>query len=209
MSSFHSPQYLKVQPAQTFQLFSLAVQMQSTTVDCGVSPSVRLSVILPLPIRGTHRSQMITYESESKPVGPEKERMRRTSLSSLRLIFLPFSLISFPPFFLSLLLILLSLHHPIPHYQSWPNADLYPLTSQLHYPLQPFLHIHPRRGASFPLFATPTKLSPPIPPKYRSPKPLPHIPSLIVYDFIFNQMWRFLNLRGESYGGQWSFGRRG
>lgn len=86
MSIFHSPQYLNVQPAQTFQLFPLAVQMQSTTVDRGVSPSIRLRLILPLPIRGTHRSQMITYESESKPVGPEKERMRRTSLSSLRFV---------------------------------------------------------------------------------------------------------------------------
>lgn len=51
------------------------------------------------------------------------------------------------------------------------------------------------RGA--PLLSQTPKLCPPIPLKYRSPKPLPHIPSLIVYDFIFNQMWMSLNLKGQ------------
>lgn len=159
---------------------------------------------------------MITYESEAKSLGPESERMRTVlpppvsisylftpnhpSLSNFLFISLFFS---FSPLFLlrflSLLLILLSHHHPIPHYQSWPNADLNPLTSRLHYPLQPFLHIHQRkRGSS--LFLKPPKLSPPNPPNI-DPQNLCLIYLLIVYDFIFNQMWMFLNLRGQFYGG--------
>lgn len=37
-----------------------------------MAPSLRLHIILPLPIRQTHRSQMITLESESKPAGPRQ-----------------------------------------------------------------------------------------------------------------------------------------
>lgn len=131
-------------------------------------------------------------------------RVSRPSLSN----FLLLPLISPPTsFLLSLPLILLSLHRPLPHYQSWPNADLNPLTSQLHYPLQPFLHTHPRKRGS----RTPSQPPQPTHPKaqsfnlpqYRPPqKNLCHTP-LIVYDFIFNQMCRFLNPSG---GKQWSFG---
>lgn len=146
-----------------------AVEMHSPRIVCGVNPSIRLSVILPLPIRRTHRSQMISSESEAKSVGPERERMRGTVCQvSISYLFTPnhpsmsdsphiapISLLSFLPLFLSPLLILLSRHHPIPHYQSWPNADLNPLTSRLHYPLQPFLHTHQRKRGSSPLSQTP------------------------------------------------------
>lgn len=37
-----------------------------------MAPSLRLHIIPPLPIRQTHRSQMITLESESKPAGPRQ-----------------------------------------------------------------------------------------------------------------------------------------
>lgn len=198
MSIFHSPQYYNVQPAQTSQ-FSL------WQCRCSRSPlpveSVQVSgwALSCRSLSEGHRDHKWSLMSLSQSLWALKRRgwEGRVCRVSVLYLFTPkhpspsnfpplFSHLVFPPFCLSLLLILLSLHHPIPHYQSWPNADLNPLTSQLHYPLQPFLHIHPRRGASFPLFANPPKAQSSNPPQNIDLPNLCHIYHLSLYMISFS-----------------------
>lgn len=57
------------QPPSPTPKASGGVRLSPPAVDCRVAPALRLHIILPLPIRQTRRSQMITLDSESKPAG--------------------------------------------------------------------------------------------------------------------------------------------
>lgn len=152
---------------------------------------------------------MITYESEATSLGPERERTVSISYlfnpkSSISVYFsprLPFSLspLSFSPSFP----FSSSFCPSITQFLTISPDPMLILILLPHGSITHFSHfcIYSKERGPPLLFLKPRKASTPIPPKIDPSKPLPHIPSLIVYDFIFNQMWMFLNLRGQFYGG--------
>lgn len=168
-----------------FKLFPLAAETQSK-----VSQSIRLSIILPLPIRRTHRSQMITYES----MGPEREKMRRTVCQ----VFISYL---FTPnhrslsYFLHVCLFLPPLSFPFcsslcpsitPSLTISPDPMLI-LILLPHGSITHFSHfcIHTKeRGAPL-FFLKPPQLSPPIPPNIDLPN-VGHIYHLLLYMISFS-----------------------
>lgn len=155
------------------------------------------------PYQGDAQIPTITRDSGAKSLGPERERMRRTaspgSISYLSTpnYLSPSNVPSNSPLFSPFLFCSSFCPSITPFLTISPDPILI-LILLPHGSITHFSHFciyTKERGAPLPVLKPP-KLSPPIPPKYRSPKPLPYIPSLIVY-FIFNQMRMFLNLRGH------------